>query len=97
MTGLDTAHPTASRLRITGMYRRAARTKTIYRVTDRLHEGRTVTVPGHEIATTVSAWLAELGAHSPLVEDLAQAAHVGDWPATHGIGEYLSVDVTVAA
>jgi hypothetical protein len=54
-------------------------------------------VPGHEIALTVSAWLAELGAHSPLVEDLARAAHAGDWPAAWAIGEYLSVDVAVAA
>ncbi|WP_424736583.1 hypothetical protein [Mycobacterium sp.] len=47
--------------------------------------------------TTVSAWLAELGAHSPLVEDLGRAVHVGDWPAAYAIGEYLSVDVTVVA
>ena len=52
---------------------RAVPTRTIYRVTDRLHEGRTVEVPCHQIVTTVSAWLAELGAHSPLVEDLARA------------------------
>ena len=86
----------ASCLRIPSMYRRAARTRTIYRVSDRLH-GRTVHVPGHQIALTVSAWLAELGAHSPLVEDLARAAHAGDWPAACTIGEYLSVDVSVAA
>jgi hypothetical protein len=91
-------HPTASRLRITGMYRRATRTTSaIYRVTDLLHEGRMVDVPAHQIATTVSAWLAELGAHSPLVDDLARAVHAGDWPAALGIGDYLSVDVTVAA
>jgi hypothetical protein len=78
------------------MYRRAARTRTIYQVSDRLHEGRTVRVPGHEIATTVSAWLAELGAHSQLVEDLARAVRTGDWPAARTIGECLSVDVTVA-
>jgi len=90
-------HPTASRLRITGMHRRAARTRTIYQVSDRLHAGRTVHVPGHEIATTVSAWLAELGAHSPLVEDLARAVGAGDWPAARAVGEYLSVDVSVAA
>ena len=76
---------------------RAVPTRTIYRVTDRLHEGRTVEVPCHQIVTTVSAWLAELGAHSPLVEDLARAVHVGDWPAAYAIGGYLSVDVTVAA
>ena len=75
----------------------AVPTTSIYRVTDRLHEGRTVDVPCHQIVTTVSAWLAELGAHSQLVEDLARAVHVGDWPAAYAIGEYLSVDVTVAA
>jgi hypothetical protein len=79
------------------MYRRATTTGTIYRVTDRLRDGRTALVPGHEIATTVAAWLAELGAHSPLVEDLARAAHAGDWAAACAIGDYLSVDVTVAA
>jgi hypothetical protein len=68
----------------------------MYRVSDRLH-GRTVQVPAHEIARTVSGWLAELGARSPLVEDLARAAHAGDWPAAYTLGEYLSVDVTAAA
>lgn len=76
---------------------RAVQTTRIYRVTDRLHEGRTVDVPCHQIVTTISAWLAEVGAHSPLVEELARAVHVGDWPAACAIGEYLSVDVSVAA
>jgi hypothetical protein len=67
---------------------------TIYQVTDHLGDGRIVRVPGDEIAATVSAWLAELGTHSPLVEDLARAARAGDWPAAHAIGEHLSVDVT---
>ena len=71
--------------------------ETMYYVTDRLHKGRTVQVPGHEIAPIVSAWLAELGAHSPLVEDLARAACVGDWAAARAVGDRLSVDVTVAA
>lgn len=70
---------------------------TMFCVTDRLHVGRTVRVPGHEIAPLVSAWLAELGAHSPLVEDLARAACVGDWAAAHAVGDQLSVDVTIAA
>jgi len=55
----------------------------LYRVTDRLHNWRTVQVPGHQIASTVSAWLAELGADSPLVDDLARAACVGDWAAAY--------------
>lgn len=57
---------------------------------DFLHDGRTVGVPGDEIATTVSAWLAELGTHSPLVEDVARAARPGDWPAAYAISEHLS-------
>jgi len=56
--------------------------------------GRTVCVPGDEIAAAVSAWLAELGTHSPLVEDLARAARAGDWAVAHALGEHLSVRVT---
>src|SRR6201998_1469296 len=39
----------------------------IYQITDRLHDGRTVRVPGNRIGCTVSAWLAELGVDSPMV------------------------------
>jgi len=74
----------------------AVPTTTIYRVTDLLHDGHTVQVPCSEIVTTVSAWLAELGADSPLVEDLARAVEVGDWPAAYDLGERLSVEVTFA-
>ena len=70
---------------------------TIYRITDRLHEGRTIDAPCHQIASIVSAWLAELGADSPLAEDLARAACAGDWPAAYALGDRLSIDVTVAA
>ncbi|MGB8386386.1 MAG: hypothetical protein WCE76_00645 [Mycobacterium sp.] len=69
----------------------------MYRVSDRLHSERTVRVPAHQIAPIVSAWLAELGAHSPLVDDLARAACVGDWAAACAVGDQLSVDVTIAA
>jgi hypothetical protein len=79
------------------MYRQIAPARPIYRITHRLHAGRTVDVPGSEIPTIVSAWLAELGVRSPLVEDLARAVNADDWPAAHAIGEFLSVDVTVAA
>ncbi len=75
---------------------RAVPTATTYRVTDRLHGGRTVRVPGHEIASIVSAWLAELGARSPLVDELARAVCVGDWSAAYAIGDQLSVDVAIA-
>jgi hypothetical protein len=69
----------------------------LYRVSDRLHEGRTVAVPGHEIAYVVSAWLAELGARSPLADDLERAVRVGDWAVARTVGDQLSVDVAVIA
>jgi len=69
---------------------------TIYRVSQRLRAGLTVEVPAHAIAATVAAWLAELGVNSPLAADLEKAVHAGDWPAARALGEYLSVDVTVA-
>jgi hypothetical protein len=90
-------HPMARRLRITGMHQRVAPTSPIYRVTQCLRDGRTVEVSAHEIAATVSAWLAELGAASPLAEELGHAVRVGDWMAAREIGEFLSVEVTVAA
>jgi len=49
------------------------------------------------IAYAMSAWLAELGAHSPLVEDLARTVRDGDWTAAYAIADFLSVDVAVAA
>ncbi len=69
----------------------------MYRVTDRLHGGRSVRVPADGIVPLVSAWLEELGAHSPLVDDLAQAARAGDWAAARAVGEQLAVDVVLAA
>jgi hypothetical protein len=69
---------------------------TIYQIADRLHDRRTAQVTCDAIATTVSAWLAELGVQSPLAEDLAQAVRAGDWAAAYAIGEHLSVQVTIA-
>jgi hypothetical protein len=45
----------------------------------------------------VSTWLAELGIHSQLAEDLARAACAGDWPVVYAIADRLSIDVTIAA
>jgi hypothetical protein len=73
------------------------RRTTTYDIVDRLHARRAARVPGNRIAATVSAWLAELDVQSPMVEDLARAARAGNWPAAHAIGDWLSVDVTVAA
>ncbi|WP_235009600.1 hypothetical protein [Mycobacterium sp. 3519A] len=69
---------------------------TIYQLTDRLH-GRTVSVPADHVATTVAAWLAELDACSPLVEVLSRAVRDRDWPAIHGIADYLSVEIQESA
>jgi len=70
-------------------------TSPIYRITQRLRGGLTVEVPADAIATTVSGWLAELGADSPLVHKLEKAVRAGNWSAARAIGEYLSVDVTM--
>lgn len=68
-----------------------------YCVTDRLHVGRTAQVSADEIAVTVGGWLAELGATSPMVQDLMLAVRCGNWQAAHSLAEHLSVDVVVAA
>jgi hypothetical protein len=72
-------------------------TGRIYQLTDRLHAGRTIQVPADGIVTAVSAWLAELGTSSHLVEDLAVTVRDGDWSAVHAIADCLSIDVAVAA
>ncbi|WP_136245615.1 hypothetical protein [Mycobacterium intracellulare] len=69
---------------------------TIYTVIDRLHPGRAVRVPGDGIAATVSAWLAELGAGSPLADDLARAVTASDWPTAYALADSLSVSVEIA-
>lgn len=80
--------------RWTGQPSRAA---TVYQIADRLHTGRRVRVSSENIAATVSGWLAELGAQSLLVDDLASAVRSANWPAAHALEDLLSVDVTVAA
>jgi hypothetical protein len=72
-------------------------TAAIYQLTDRLHDGRTVHVSADEIGPTVSGWLAELGVTTPVVEDLAQAVRDVDWPRTHVLCDYLSVQLTEVA
>jgi hypothetical protein len=74
-----------------------SRTATSYCIVDRLHARCAARVPANRIAATVSAWLAELGVQSPMAEDLARAARAGDWPTAHAIGDWLSVDITIAA
>ena len=66
----------------------------IFRVSDRVHAERSVTVAAHEIAATVAGWLAELGVHSPLVDQLDRALVKGDWMTARAIADHLSVDVT---
>ena len=82
---------------IAHMVRRGDMTARTYQLTDRLHAGRTVQVSADGIVTTVSAWLAELGACSPLVEDLALTVRDGNWSVAHAITGCLSIDVAVAA
>jgi hypothetical protein len=73
------------------------RKNTTYEIVDLLHVGRAARVHGDRIAAVVSSWLSELGADSPMTEDLARAVRAHDWPKAHAIGECLSVDVMVAA
>lgn len=78
------------------MTRRGMPATTTYQLPDRLHDGRMARASGDEIAATVSAWLAELDAYSPLAEDFGRAVAAGDRPEAYAVGEHLSVDVTVA-
>lgn len=82
---------------LTFLAHQTKRGATAYQLTDRLHDGRTAQVPAEGIVSTVSAWLAELGARSPIVEELARVVRNGDWVAAHSIADRLSVDVSVAA
>lgn len=65
-----------------------------YLLTDRLHEGRRIAVSADQIPGIVSAWLAELGVGSPLVDELARAVGTANWPAAHALADQLAVDVT---
>lgn len=65
-----------------------------FRVSDRLHQERSVIVAAQEIAATVAAWLAELGVQTPLADQLASAVSTGDWVTAHAIADHLSVDIT---
>jgi hypothetical protein len=71
-------------------------TATIYQLTDRLHDGQSARVPADQITETVSAWLADLGADSPLVDELERAVSGGDWAAAHALSECLSIEIAVA-
>ena len=95
-------HPISFSRKLFGVSRaagsgRPAGSIQLYRVTDVLHDGRTVDVPAREIASTVAGWLAELGVRSPLVEQLERAVHAGDWTTAYAIGEHLSVKVSCAS
>lgn len=68
-----------------------------YRVTDLLHGERCVRVSIEGIARIVTAWLAELDAASPMVEQLVCAVKCDDWPTAHALADHLSIDVAVAA
>lgn len=83
-------------LPMVGPAHRQAAPMLSYRITDRLHDGRTARVSVDGIASIVAAWLGELGVTSPLVDELVHAVRCGDWPAAHALAEHLSVDVMIA-
>jgi hypothetical protein len=77
-------------------HRPQAAPSRIYAVRHRVHGSRTIYIPASELAATVTEWLAELGACSPLVDDLAQEVGANNWPAAHSISESLGIEVTIA-
>ena len=77
--------------------RRTASPGAVYHITDRLHCRRADRVSSDRIAAVVAAWLAELGADSPMVEELAHAVRAGDWPVAHSLEDLLSVQISIAA
>ena len=70
---------------------------TEYLLTDRLHKGHKVEASADQIPRIVSAWLAELGVGSPLVDDLARAVWTADWPATYALADQLAIDIVPLA
>jgi hypothetical protein len=87
----------ASRLAAHAHPSRSGHRATVYQITDRLHADRIARVPATDIAATVSSWLADLGANSPLAADLARAVTAGDWPTTYALSDDLSLDIAVNA
>ena len=77
--------------------RRTAPPGATYHITDRLHGRRADRVSSDRIAAVVADWLADLGANSPLVDELARAVRAGNWPTAHNLEDLLSVQITVAA
>jgi|GEM_PF-2059917 len=69
----------------------------LYRVSQCVGDRHTADVTADRIAAVVSSWLAELGADSPVVADLARAVRAGDWHTAHALAEYLSVEVRISA
>jgi hypothetical protein len=82
---------------LSSLTRRTDAPTAMYELTDLLHNRRVTRVSAEGLVATVSAWLAELEADSPLVGDLATVVQRGDWVAAHAIAASLSVDVVLAA
>jgi phenylpyruvate tautomerase PptA (4-oxalocrotonate tautomerase family) len=78
-------------------HRPRAATARIYAVRHRVEEPRITYIPASELAATVTEWLAEVGACSPLVDALAQEVDANNWAAAHSIAECLGIEVTVAS
>jgi hypothetical protein len=59
-------------------HRRITLLPRLYEITDRSHQGRTVSVPASRIEDVVSAWLAELGVCGHLTADRSCAVRKSD-------------------
>ncbi|MGV0851327.1 hypothetical protein [Mycolicibacterium phlei] len=76
----------------TPLLRRRARRTPIYRISRCLGD-RGADVSADGIAPVVAGWLAELGADSPLVADLARAVIDGNWVTAHALAEILDLKI----
>lgn len=90
--------PLINSMRVVGEHRRGRHASpTLYELTDRLHDGRTVRVPADRIEDVLASWLAEWDVRTPLVSELSSAVCTSDWPTVGDIADRLSVSIAIAA
>lgn len=77
--------------------RRKGEGTATYVLTDRLQQHHAVCGTAEQITATLLTWLAQLDAHSALVEEFGRSIRHNDWAAAYAIADVLSVDVNESA
>ncbi|ANE82928.1 hypothetical protein A7U43_14725 [Mycobacterium adipatum] len=77
--------------------RRKGEGTATYVLTDRLQQHHAVCSTAEQITATLLTWLAQLDAHSALVEEFGRSIRHNDWAAAYAIADVLSVDVNESA